>query len=265
MTKKNILFLIVIILILLAILWLLWDLFRSPKPKEVLSPKMQEIKSRGEIIIGTNAAFPPMESFDEQGNLVGIDIEIAKRIAQNLGVRPKFQQVEWQDIFDSLLADNVDMIISGITILPERTQIMAFSNPYFNAGQVIVINDKDSENITEPSDLTGKILGAQQDTTGYAAAEKLSDKVIGYTDYSEAKEALLRQEIDAIVVDYPVAISLVGSGDNIIIVGEPFTQEFYGIAVKKENKQLLDKINESLVELKKSGELDQIIAYWKAQ
>ena len=111
MTKKNILFLIVIILILLAILWLLWDLFRSPKPKEVLSPKMQEIKSRGEIIIGTNAAFPPMESFDEQGNLVGIDIEIAKRIAQDLGVRPKFQQVEWQDIFDSLLADNVDMII----------------------------------------------------------------------------------------------------------------------------------------------------------
>lgn len=263
MTKKTILFLIVAIVILLVVLWFLLDLFNQPK--EELSPKMQEISSRGQIVIGTNAAFPPMESFDEQGDFVGIDIEIAKKIANDLGVEAKFQQVEWQTIFDTLLADEVDIIISGITILPERAQIMAFSNPYFNAGQVIVINEKDSENITGVADLTGKILGAQKDTTGYAEAERISNRVIGYIDYGEAKQSLLNQEIDAIVVDYPVAISLVNSEDEIVIVGEPFTQEFYGIAVKKENKQLLDKINESLVELKKSGELDQIIAYWITQ
>lgn len=262
MTKKSILFLITVILILLAILWFFWSLFKTPGSEEELSPKMQELKSRGQIIIGTNAAFPPMESFDDQGNFIGIDIEIAKKIAQDLGLNAKFQQVEWQDIFSTLLADKVDMIISGITILPERAQIMAFSNPYFNAGQVIVIHKDDRERITGVEDLNNKTLGAQKDTTGYAEAEKISNRVMGYIDYSKAKEALLKKEIDAIVVDYPAAISLAKNQNNILIVGEPFTQEFYGIAVKKENKELLDKINESLIELKKSGELDQIIDSW---
>jgi ABC-type amino acid transport substrate-binding protein len=255
MSKKIFLFVGVVMVFLLLFL----VLFYKPESEEELSPKMQEIMSKNKIIVGTNAAFPPMETFDEQGNFIGIDIEIAKKIAESLGVKAELKQIEWQDIFDTLIADEVDILISGITITPERAEKMAFSNPYFNAGQVIVIHKDEQEIITEVKNLNNRILGAQEGTTGYAEAKDISNDVIGYIDYSEAKQGLLNREIEAIIVDYPVAISLVKGQNNMIIVGEPFTQEFYGIAVQKENEMLLEKINETLVNLKKSGQLDQII------
>lgn len=261
---KKILSLITITILIVAgflVYYLIWAP-ASSIPIEELDPKIQEIKSRGKIIVGTNATFPPMESIDENGNFVGIDIEIAKKIAEDLGVEAEFKQIDWQVIFDELLADNADMLISGITILPERAKLMAFSNPYFNAGQIIVIRKDKAQEITGVEDLTGGKIGVQTDTTSDYEAQKFTAEVFGYIDYAAAKIDLLNGTLDAVIVDYPVGIDLVADEENLMIIGEPFTQEFYGIAVRKENQVLLDQINQSLVALKKSGELDEIINRW---
>jgi len=261
--NKKLVFPIIIVVVALALLayYLVNVLFLSTIPKE-LDPEIQEIESRGTIIVGTNATFPPMEWIDENGNFTGIDIEIAKRIAQDLGVEAEFKQIDWQIIFDQLLAGEADMIISGVTILPERAEKMAFSNPYFNAGQVIVIQKHRIEEISGVADLYGKKIGVQEDTTSDFEAQKFTTEVVRYLDYAAAKTDLLNDVLDAVIIDYPVGIDLVTGEEVLMILGEPFTQEFYGVAVRKESKILLDKINETLVQLKKSGELDQIINQW---
>ncbi len=263
MNKKFLFPIIIIVIIGLALIfhYLVNSSLFSTQPQE-LDPQIQEIKSRGTIIIGTNATFPPMESIDENGNFAGIDIEIAKKIAQDLGVEAEFKQIDWQIIFDQLLAGETDMLISGITILPERTEKMAFSNPYFNAGQVIVIQKNKLQEIMGVANLYGKKIGVQADTTSDFEAQKFTTEVVGYLDYAAAKTDLLNGNLDAIMVDYPVGIDLVAGEENLVILGEPFTQEFYGVAVRKESQALLNQINHTLVQLKKSGELDGIINQW---
>lgn len=263
MMNKKFLFLIIIVVIGLALfISYLVNLSRSLTRVEELDPQMQEIKSQGKIIIGTNATFPPMEFIDEDGNLVGIDIEIAKRIAHDLGVEAEFKQIDWQVIFDQLLAGEADMIISGITILPERAEIMAFSNPYFNAGQIVVIQKHKLQEIAGLEDLHGKKIGVQAETTSDFEAQKFTTEVVGYLDYAAAKIDLLNGTLDAIMVDYPVGINLVAGEESLMVLGEPFTQEFYGVAVRKESHVLLNYINRTLVQLKRSGELDRIINKW---
>jgi polar amino acid transport system substrate-binding protein len=267
MSKKPFfIFLIVSPLVALGFLvyyLITFTLLGPAKPvQEILSPELQAIKARGEIIIGTEATYPPMEYFDEHGNFVGIDIEIGKRIAKELGVKAKFRHIPWQELFDKLLAKEVDMVISAVTILPEREKIMAFSKPYFNAGQVIVTTKENAKTIKGVEDLKDKKVGVQAETTSEKEALKISANVVSYPDYVEAKKGLISGEIDVIVIDYPAAIGMTSEDENLTIVGKPFTQEFYGIALRKDSTGLLDKINNILSEMQRSGELDKIVSQW---
>jgi len=230
-----------------------------------LDPHVKAIKERGTIIIGTEASYPPMEFIDENGNFVGVDIDIAKEIAKNLRVEPEFKNIVWDELFDKLLAGEVDMLISSITILPERTEIMAFSDPYFNAGQVIIVKESRAIEIKNPDDLYNKRIGVQGNTTSDFEAQKYTNKVVRYSTYQEAIEDLLAEKIDAIVIDYPAGIALVREIEGLVITGSPFTQEFYGVAVRKKDQALLSLINKTLADLKRTGKLQQIINNWVQQ
>jgi len=225
---------------------------------------LKKIKTQDKIIVGTDATYPPMENIDEEGNFIGMDIDIAREIASDLGVRAEFRNIIWEEIFDTLLRGEVDMLISSITITSERTEKMAFSDPYFNAGQVIVtIIDKVDE-IRGVEDMAGKKLGVQIETTSQIEAQKYTDpeQVIAFKNYDLAKEELLKGRIDAIIIDYPAAVGMVSKEKTLKIIGEPFTQEFYGIAVRKEEKALLGEINKTIRRLKRENELERIMRRW---
>jgi len=261
---KKPLWIILLVLVLAGIAFICYYFIPNLKKQSLLptGPELAEIQKRGKLIIGTEAFYPPMEYFDENGNIVGIDIEIGKRIAQTLGVEAELRHIPWQELFDKLLNKEVDILISAITILPEREEIMAFSKPYFNAGQVIVTT-KDKANIIKGvEDLDNKKIGAQAQTTSEEEALKISTNVISYADYKEAKKDLLEGKIDAIIIDYPAAIGMTSQTKELTIVGKPFTQEFYGIALRKEDQALLEAINQILSEMQRKGELDEIISQW---
>jgi len=267
MSKILLAFTLTALIIVVALLGYYWRYqLQNTTPKitqeEITDTTLKSILSRGKIVVGTEATYPPMEYIDKNGNFVGVDIDIAKEIASDLGVKVEFKNIVWDKIFKSLLQKKVDILLSSITILPERAKIMAFSDPYFNAGQVIVIRKDEAAAIKGTEDLHDKRLGVQKDTTSDYTAQKYTDKVMRYETYDVAEKDLLAGKLDAIIVDYTAGMGLIKGDSNLEIVGEPFTEEFYGVAVRKEDRALLQRINQTIVRLKREGKLKEIESKW---
>lgn len=268
MMKGKIYWIILGLVSIIAVVSIVWiSLIRLPKVSLVAEdPILKAIKTRGKIMVGTDATYPPMESIDEAGNFIGLDIEVAKEIASDLGTKAEFRNIPWEELisFEPLFRGDVDMLISSITITPERAEKVAFSDPYFNAGQVIVTTFDKAETIKGVKDLAGKKLGVQRETTSEKEAKKYTDPelVIGFENYALAKEALLTGGIDAIIIDYPAGVGMVSKEPTFRIIGEPLTQEFYGIAVKKEARGFLAEINKTIRRLKREGVIEKLMMKW---
>ena len=229
--------------------------------EETLDPTIERIKDAGKLIVGTSTPYEPMEYKDENGNIVGFDIDIANEIANQLGVDIEVVNMTFdEDAFaDALNNEEVDIIIAAITITNEREEKVAFSNPYLNAGQVIITNESDQE-ISIPEDLEDKKVGVQNGTTSEEEALKYTNEtnVIKYNDYIEAVTNLEAGTIDAIIIDRPAGIGLTKDNSNIKIVGNPFTNELYGIAIKKGESALKTEINKVIA----SGIIDTFETKW---
>ena len=221
------------------------------------------VKERGELLVGTNVPYEPMEFVDENNNIVGFDIDVAKEIASHLGVSLNITNFEWNDLFTAVKTGKVDIAIASITITPERAKEMLFSIPYFNGGQVIVVRKNDTD-IRIPEDLIDKKVGVQGGTTCEKVALEYtnSSMIITYNSSDLPIEALKNSEIDAVVIDYVAASNYVKKTPSLKIVGEPFTQEFYGIVTKKSNVALMNEIDNILRKMKRSGKLDEIKSKW---
>lgn len=227
-----------------------------PTPTPTPAPK--------KIVVATDATWPPAEFIDEKTKeIVGFDIDLMKAIAQEVGLEVEFKNVAWDGIFAGLEAGEYDAIISSVTITEERKQKYDFSDPYFNAGQLIAVRI-DNKDIKGPADLKGKVAGAQIGTTGAFEIAKIEGATLKeYDTIDLAFMDLLEGRIDAVVADSPLTMAFVAKyPDKLKWVGEPFTEEYYGIVVKKGNKELLDLINKGLKAVKEKGILDQLVKKW---
>ena len=184
-------------------------------------------------------------------------------VAKKLGIGIEVKNIAWDNLFKALDAGEVDMAISSITITSERAISMAFSKPYFASGQAIVVAQSNT-NITTPSDLSGKRVGVQKGTTSETEAIQYTQEkfVVKYEDYSTVPNDLKKGKIEAVIIDYPAAINMIQSQSGLKIGGQPFTSEFYGVAMKKGNMGLVQVVNETLDGIKKSGRLQQIEGQW---
>jgi len=229
--------------------------------EESLDPTIQSIKDRGTLIVGTSAPYEPMEYKDENGEYVGFDIDIANEIANQLEVDIEVVNMEFNEsVFaDALNNEEVNIIIAAITITNEREELVSFSNPYLNAGQVIVTNES-SQEINIPENLKDKKVGVQIGTTSKEEALIYTNEtnVIKYSNYTEAVNGLKAGAIDAIIIDRPAGIGLTKDNQNIKIVGDPFTNELYGIAIKKGESALKTEINNVIA----SGIIDTLEKKW---
>jgi polar amino acid transport system substrate-binding protein len=216
------------------------------------------------IKIGTDATFPPFELVDEKTKeLTGFDVELMKAVAQKAGLVVEFTNVGFDPLLAGIAQCQYDGGIAAITITDERKQQMKFSDPYFDAGQVVVVQ-KGNDAIKSKDDLSGKTVGSQIGTTGAIEVGKISGaKLKTYDSFDLAFQDLINGQIDAVIADNPLALGYIGkNADKIKVVGPVFTSESYGIALCNKKADLVDKLNKGIAAVKADGTLDKLTQKW---
>lgn len=215
------------------------------------------------VVVATDATWAPFEFVDEKTkDLIGFDIDLMKAIAKEGGFEIEFKNVPFDPLLAGMAAGTYDAAISSITITDERKQGMLFSDPYYAAGQLVAVQGANTT-IKSQTDLKGKKVGAQVGTTGADEAKKLGAVVKTYDDIGSAFLDLINGQIDAVVSDNPVAAGYVQKYQGKVkTAGAPFTNEQYGIAVKKGNTDLLAKINKGLKAVIAKGLIKEYDAKW---
>lgn len=211
------------------------------------------------LTMGTNAAFPPYEYVDDDGNIVGIDAEIAAAIAEKLGMELEIKDMEFDSLITACAGGSVDVVLAGMTVTDERKESVNFSDTYATGIQVIIV--KEGSEIATVDDLEGKTIGVQAGTTGdiYCTDDYGQDNVKQYNNGALAVAALQNDQVDCVIIDNEPAKSFVAANEGLKILDTEYVTEDYAIAVAKENTELLEKINTAMAELKADGTIDDII------
>ena len=218
----------------------------------------------GKLIMATNASFPPYEFKGDSGEIEGIDAEIAAAIAQKLGKELEIVDTEFGSIIGGVQTGKYDMGMAGMTVNEERKQSVNFTETYAMGVQSIIV--KEGSDIASADDLTGKMIGVQQDTTGhiYAEGDYGKENVAPYRTGNDAVQALVSGKVDAVIIDNEPAKSYVAANEGLKILDTAYAEEEYAICIAKENTELLDSVNKALAELKADGTVDSIIAKYIA-
>ncbi len=229
----------------------------DPKPADQQDAPPADLP---EIVMGTNASFPPYEFVDDSGKIVGIDAEIAEAIAEKLGMKLVIKDMEFGGLIAAVQSGAIDFAMAGMTVNDERKQSVDFSESYATGVQVVIVKE-DSE-IASVGDLEGKTIGVQSDTTGdiYCTDEFGQENVKQYANGSLAVQALLNGQVDCVVIDNEPAKNYVEANQGLKILETEYALEDYAIAISKENTDLLNKVNTALKELQDDGTVAGIVA-----
>ncbi len=219
-----------------------------------------------DLILGINTTFPPFEYIDQEkgSEVLGFDVEIAKRIAKDYGKNLNIEVLGFYDIIPSLQEGKIEIGMSTLTITPERLALVDFSIPYYETSQAILIRKDDTsfENIKTPEQIgESKLLSSRRETTCLDLAKEISTRYppIEAKNWETNIEFLLSESVDAVVIDKKTALAFISIYDNLDILDMEFETEYYGVAVQKGNKKLLDSINRTIERLKASGEYDKLV------
>lgn len=222
------------------------------------------------LIVGMDDAFAPMGFKDENGEITGFDVELAKAICEKLNKKVVFQPIDWTMKETELKSGNIDLIWNGYTINEERKKKVDFSVPYLKNKQVIVTLS--NSDIKAKKDLEGKKVGAQNESSAISAMEKEEDlynsfnggSAITFEDNNQALMDLEAGRIDAVVADEILVryyIRLKGE-DKFNILDDNFGEEEYGVGIRKGDTEMVDAFNKAYKELQDDGTLAQISNKW---
>ena len=249
------------------------------------------VRETGILRVGMDASFPPFETIAADGTLVGFDVDLARELGRRLGpalpvpsaaegsedegVEVQFvANLPYDGLYDALAVGHVDAVVSALVVNPARMADFAYSNPYFDAGQVLVVRERetgiegmDDGSIELTEILSGRLLavefGTQGDLEARKWARRLSD--LTFVPCQTAAEALATVavgEADAALVDHVSALAATGGEDGLLILGEPIVEEPYAVAVHRESQHLLQAINEALAEMEADGTMGRLVAEW---
>ena len=213
----------------------------------------------GTLRMGTNATFPPYEFVGDDGNVQGIDADIAAAIADKLGMKLEITDMEFDSLIPALQSDTIDVALAGMTVTPDRQENVDFSDSYAKGVQVIIV--KDGSDIASPDDLEGKNIGVQTGTTGdiSCTGDYGQEHVKQFNNGPLAVAALVNGQVDCVVIDQEPAKNYVAANSGLKILDTAYADEDYAIAIKKGNTELLDKVNGALKELEGDGTLQSIV------
>ena len=219
------------------------------------------------LIVASDATWPPIELLDENKNVVGYSIDYLNAVAKEAGLTVEFHNTAWDGIFAALESHQADIIASSVTITDKRKKAMAFSDPYCEIRQAVVVPA--GSTIKTLKDLDGKKVGGQIGTTGLVETlPKAKSKAVvkTYDEVGLALEDLAKGTIDAVICDDPVAKfyankkqEYAGKLQVAFITNEV---EYYGFALRKSDTELVKKLNAGIKAVKDKGIDKQIVEKW---
>lgn len=212
----------------------------------------------GKLIMSTNAAFPPYEMTDDNGNVVGIDADIAAAIAEKLGLELQIEDMDFDSALLAVQQGKSDMVMAGVSVDPEREAVMDFSTSYATGVQVVIV--KEGSDVTLDN-LGEQLIGTQRGTTGeiYCTDDYGADHVAAYDNGISAVQALMNDQVDCVVIDQAPAPEFVAANPGLTTLETEYANEDYAIGVNKGNTALLDAINNALAELTADGTIQSIL------
>ncbi len=218
------------------------------------------------IVIGLDDNFPPMGFRDQNNQLVGFDIDLAREAAKRLGTEVEFKPIDWNAKEAELNGKRVDALWNGLTITDKRKEQIAFTTPYLENRQIVVVTGKSP--IKSKSELAGKVVGVQEGSSAVEALEKdpVGKSVKELKKFGDNVAVLLdvsAGRLDALVVDEVVGrYYLAKRPGEYQVLDEHFGTEEYGVGVRKDDKVLLGKLQNALEEMKKDGSAGRISTTW---
>jgi polar amino acid transport system substrate-binding protein len=240
---------------------------------EARADTLEEVKKRGTLMIGTEAAYVPYE-FVKDGQIIGYDPDIIAIMVKNLGVKADIIDTAWAGIIPSLYADKFDCIISAMTMTKERAEKVLFSMPYAEATNVILLR-ADEDRIKTADDLSGKIIGVQLGSAAAGIIKVFEEKLkaggkLGYAEvkqyehYPEAYQDLINKRVDAVVNSKSTMMVVMkdAPGKFKMISGITDIPAYFGMAFRKEDGALRDFVNTQLAQLKSDGTLGKLQEKW---
>ncbi len=217
------------------------------------------------FIVGLDDSFPPMGFRDNNNEIVGFDIDMAKEVTKRLGMEIKLQPIDWASKELELSTGKISCIWNGLSVSPAREEAMTLSKPYL-ANRMVIITNQNSP-LNAKADLEGKKVGLQTGSTAVAALEKdpVSEKLtqVTYENNVLALTDLNIGRIDAVVMDEVVARYMISKSANLYkILHDSFDEEYYAIAFKKGNTELKDKVEKILADMAADGTSSEISKKW---
>lgn len=232
---------------------------------------LNSIKEKKKIVIGLNPDYAPFDFKDKQGNIVGMDVEIAKEIAKDLGVEYEIKSMAFRGLIGALNEGKIDIIISGMNPTPEREKNVLFSDGYYDSVSQLVVKKGEASKYKDIKDIEGKKISVQRGTVQETqATDAKAGEVKGLDAATDCILTLKAGKVDGVLLDKPVAMLTIKSNDDIelsdILIKDTETKPF-AIAMKKGETDLQTEINKTLEKLKSEGKLDKFFkeAVEKAQ
>ncbi len=230
-------------------------------------PVMDRILKKGELVVGTTGEQPPLNARSKNGEIIGMDADIARIIAQGLGVELAFKAMPFNDLLPAIEAGKIDMIISSMTITPQRNRKLAFVGPYYMSGKGLLTKSKNLSSMQKSNALNDSrfSVAVLKDSTSQKFAEQTAPKaqIVETKSYDAAIGMLLVDKVDAVIADFPFcAFSAYRYKDKGLVAGEsPISFEPLGIVVRED--ALMINWLENLIEmLKGTGILKQLHGRW---
>jgi ABC-type amino acid transport substrate-binding protein len=249
------------------------------------------VRETGILRVGMDASFPPFETIAADGTLVGFDVDLARELGRRLGpalpvpsaaegseaegIEVQFvANLPYDGLYDALAVGHVDAVVSALVVNPARMADFAYSNPYFDVGQVLVVQEGeagiegvDDGSIELAEVLSGRVLAVEFGTQGDLEARKWARRlpdltVVPCQTAAEALATVAAGKADAALVDHVSALAATGGEDGLLIVGEPIIEEPYAVAVHRESQHLLQAINEALAAMEADGTMGRLVAEW---
>ena len=235
-----------------------------------LASSVADVKKKGVLVLGTDPTFQPFEFKGADGTVQGFDIDIAKAVAKDLGVKLQIQAVGFGALMpQAVTSGRVDMAMSAITITTERAKVVSFSTPYYRSAQVFIVKAGNPGQFEWPADVKGKTIGVQANTTGqFSADDMLKPKgatIKVYDDFAAGLADVRAGRIAALIGDAPTVTDLgkrlPGQFDQ---AGKELVAEDYG-AVFAKSSDLAAVADKTLAKMKANGEYQKLLDKWIVQ
>jgi len=232
------------------------------------SPVMDRIVQNGELVVGTAGSMPPLNMTTKDGQVVGIEPDLARYIATAMGVELRIETMPFADLLPALESGKVDMVLSNMTITPKRNLNAAFVGPYYVSGKAFLTKQETIALAREAEDVNSvevKLAALKDSTSQYFVQEAIPDaKLVTTEDYDAAVAMVRSGEVHALVADYPICLVSVFRypEEGLLTVVTPLTYEPIGIAVPPNDPLLVNWLDNFLDTMKVSGNLESIADYW---